>query len=68
MGAFTTIPSVQEILVLDSRRVGAEGLRRTEAGEWPQEPEQILQGDLVLASIGFRVPLAEFYSRTGLVR
>jgi len=35
------------------------------AGEWPGEPERITEGDLVLNSIGFRIPLREPYARTG---
>ncbi|MBV9727067.1 MAG: Uma2 family endonuclease, partial [Gammaproteobacteria bacterium] len=33
---YTSIPSVQEILVLHSARVGAELLRRTLEGAWPE--------------------------------
>lgn len=65
--AYTSIPSVREILVLDSAQVAAEVLRRSDADGWPDEPERITEGDLVLASIGFAVPLAELDARTGLL-
>ncbi|HJS84256.1 MAG TPA: Uma2 family endonuclease [Acetobacteraceae bacterium] len=63
---YTTIPSVQEILVLHSTRIAAEILRRDNGGGWPGEPEQVRLGDLVLNSIGFRVSMAELYGPTGL--
>ncbi len=63
--AYTSIPSVQEILVLHSDRIGADLLRRLPDGAWPQRPEAV-QGELLLTSIDFRVPLPEIYARTRL--
>lgn len=65
---YTTIPSVQEILVLRSATVGAELLRRRPDGTWPEQPEPITSGDLVLDSVGFRAPLIEVYRTTRLAR
>ena len=65
---YTTIPSVQEILVLHSVSIGADLLRRQPGGAWPQEPQSVTQGDLVLDCIGFRVPLADIYRTTRLRR
>jgi Uma2 family endonuclease len=65
--AYTSIPSVQEILVLHSTRVMAEVLRRAGDGGWPAEPTPVADGDLALNSIGFRLPLATLYARTGLI-
>ncbi|MGH7152678.1 MAG: Uma2 family endonuclease, partial [Acetobacteraceae bacterium] len=65
--AYTSVPSVQEILVLHSARVGAELLRRTPEGLWPNRTASLTAGELVLESIGFRVALAELYARTRLV-
>jgi Uma2 family endonuclease len=60
--AYTSIPSVQEILVLHSTRMLAETLRRSAGGGgWRDEPEPVSNGDLVLSSIGFRVALADLY-------
>ena len=64
--AYTSIPSVQEILVLRSDRIGAELLRRSPDGAWPTRPVAITSGELVLESIGFRVAIAEIYARTRL--
>jgi Uma2 family endonuclease len=64
--AYTTIPSVREILVLKTALIGAELLRRNADGTWPERPLLIDQGELALDSIGFRVPLAELYRTTRL--
>ena len=64
--AYTSILSVQEILVLRADRTVAELLRRPPQGEWPERPMAITAGELVLESIGFRVGLAGLYARTGL--
>ena len=36
--AYTTIPSVREILAVHSTRIEAELLRRNPDGSWPEEP------------------------------
>jgi len=64
--AYTSIPSVQEILVLHSTRMEAEVLRRTVDHGWPQAPERIVGDDLVLLSTGFRIAMRDLYARTGL--
>jgi Uma2 family endonuclease len=64
--AYTSIPSVREILVLYSDRIAIDLLRRADDGRWPEEPEHRRDGDLVLARIGFTVALATLYARTGL--
>lgn len=64
--AYTSIPTVQDILVPDSASVAAEVLCRNPDGSWPEEPEPIRDGVLTLASIGFAVALADLYARTGL--
>ncbi len=64
---YTSIPSVQEILVLRTDRIAAELLRRLPGGEWPERPIAIGEGYLVLESIGFRVAMADLYARTRLV-
>jgi Uma2 family endonuclease len=65
--AYTTIPSVREIVVVHSTRVLAEVLRRRADGHWPEEPEQI-SGDstLRLDSIGFACPLLDLCAQTHL--
>src|ERR1700736_5876157 len=45
--AYTTIPSVREIVVLRTVSIGAELLRRREDGAWPRTPDAIEAGDLV---------------------
>jgi Uma2 family endonuclease len=65
--AYTTIPSVMEILVLRTIAVRADLLRRGADGNWPESPEIVTDGELHLASIGFRAPLGSLYRTTGLV-
>ena len=66
--AYTTIPSVLEILVLRADRIAAEQLRRSPASEWPERPASITEGDVVLDSIGFRVGVRQLYRGTRLAR
>jgi Uma2 family endonuclease len=65
--AYTTIPSVREIVIVSSVRVGAELLRRTPEGDWPERPDRIPpDGALRLESIGFAMPLRAAYRTSGL--
>lgn len=65
--AYTTIPSVAEIVVLRSAEMAAEVLRRRPDGSWPERPEDVGPGgELRLESIGFAAPLAAAYATTPL--
>jgi Uma2 family endonuclease len=65
--AYTTLPSVREILAIRSTRIEAELLTRGADGNWPAEPEIIGPAGLVtLPSIGFTMALAAFYRTTAL--
>jgi Uma2 family endonuclease len=66
--AFATIPSLREILLLSSTSVRAELLRRDSDGNWPAASTVIEDGDLILDSIDFTVPLAGIYRTTRLGR
>jgi Uma2 family endonuclease len=66
--AYTTIQSVKEILVVRTNVIGCDVLRRLPEGSWPAAPEAITDGDLVLESVDFRVPLTELYRTTRLAR
>ena len=60
--AYTTVPSVQDILVLHSGEARANVLRRQGNGSWPADASVLGPDDEVeLASFGFRHPLAAFY-------
>ncbi len=65
---YATIPSVREIVVLRTASIGAEVLRRHADNTWPQEPESLTDGVLVLESIGLRVSLIDLYRSTRLRR
>ena len=64
--AYTTIPSVREILVIRSDVRGAHLLRRNSDGGWPGAPVTVEAGQLALESIDFRVPLDTVYDGTWL--
>jgi Uma2 family endonuclease len=65
--AYTSIPSVTEIVLLLSTSIAAEMLRRQSDGSWPGEPQHIgADGELILESIGFRVPLRAAYRTSGI--
>ena len=63
--AYTTIPSVQEILILKTASIGVELLRRNQDGSWPNQPFSITTGEM-LESIDFHIPLAAAYRTTRL--
>lgn len=64
---YATLPSVTEILVVDSTKVAAELLTRGADGAWPKDPEQLGRGGTIrLASIGLELPMAEVYRGTYL--
>lgn len=66
--AYTTIPSVCEVLLVHSTQVGAELLRRGADGQWPEGPVLLGPDDiLALDSIeGFGVSLVALYRTTPL--
>ena len=67
--AYATIPSVQEILVVNSVRIEAELLRRRDDGTWPEQPDAVpADGDVTLVGIGYAIPLAALYRTTSLAR
>ena len=60
--AYTTIPSVREILTVHSTRIAGALLRRGADGAWPAGPVVLGPEDmLMLESIGFSVPLRACY-------
>ena len=65
--AYTTIPSVQEILVIRTDTVGAQLLRRNKDGTWPNVPLGLERGEVILESIGFRVALEALFVGTWLI-
>jgi Uma2 family endonuclease len=66
---YTTIPSVQEILVVRSTRMEVEVLRRGADGNWPALPVIVRpQESLELSSIGFAAPVTDLYRTAGLTQ
>jgi len=65
--AYTSIPSVQEVLLLGSTSISAELLARGADGDWPKSPLLLGPDDHVrLSSLGFEAPLRAFYRGTSL--
>jgi Uma2 family endonuclease len=65
--AYTTIPSVREILLVRSTEIAAELLPRQGDETWPEQPQMLASSDEIgLASVDFRGPLAAFYADTYL--
>src|SRR5580700_5450156 len=65
--AYTSIPSVVEIVLVRSTSIAAEVLRRQSDASWPGEPQDIdAEGELVLESFGFRIPLRAAYRTSGV--
>jgi len=65
--AYTTMPSVMEILIVSSTKVEAELLRRRDDGSWPEIPERLgADANLELASVDFTVALRDIYRTTAL--
>lgn len=66
--AYTTIPSVREILLVRSTHIAAELIRREAEGRWPANPQSIAEQDrLALDGIGFECPLTAVYAETRFV-
>jgi Uma2 family endonuclease len=66
--AYTTMPSVHEILAVHSTRIEAELLRRGADGNWPEEPEIVRAAEtLTLQTIEYATTLATFYRTTALI-
>ena len=66
--AYATIPSVKEIVIVQSTRVEVQLLRLSADRIWPARPEMLGLGvRLRLESIGFDCSVADIYSDTPLV-
>lgn len=69
VATYLSIPTVMEVLVVNSTRVEAELLRRNADGSWPEVPALFGPEDaLILDSIGFSVPLTALYQTTTLAQ
>jgi Uma2 family endonuclease len=65
--AYTTIPSIREILIVGSTKRDVKVLRRQADGTWPDTPEQVkLTDQLTLACLDFSVPAQELYDGSRL--
>ena len=64
---YMSIPSVRQIVLLNSTSVRGEVFQRGPDGAWPEEATKLSAGDAVrIEPIGFSCALGEFYARTRL--
>lgn len=65
--AYATVPTVREILLVQSTRIEAELLRRGKDGSWPPSSE-VFSGDvsIPLETIGMALQLSSLYAKTHL--
>jgi hypothetical protein len=53
--------------LVSSTAISAEALRRQSDASWPGEPQHIdAEGELILESLGFRIPLRAAYRTSGV--
>ena len=65
--AYSTIPSVREILLLSSTSIAGELLRRDADGDWPVDPERLVEDGLLrLDTLGFVAAMRDLYAATHL--
>jgi Uma2 family endonuclease len=65
--AYATIPSVSEILIVQSTKIEARVLRKLPDGTWPDAATDIAAGAaLELSSVGLTLPLEDLYTGTRL--
>ncbi len=65
--AYTTIPSVVEIMLLSSTSVSGELWRRESDRAWADNPLLLdADGDVRLGGLGFAAPIRTFYATTSL--
>lgn len=67
--AYTSIPSVIEVLIIDATRRRIELLRRNGDGTWPDDPTAFEgEGNIELNSIGLEFTVGDAYAGTHLDR
>jgi Uma2 family endonuclease len=66
--SFTTIPSVRELLVVDSRAVRVERLTRGEDGHWPADAQVFKDGAVPLTSVDTMLTIPDIYAGTWLLK
>ena len=66
--ACATIPTIQEVMVVDSERIHVAVYTKDETGAWPEHPSVIESGGTVrLVSIDAEIPISDIYADTNLV-
>jgi Uma2 family endonuclease len=66
--AYASMPSVREIVVVNSTSIAVEILRRDANGDWPPKADRITEGEVTFVSIDFTTPIETIYRGTRLLR
>ncbi|MBS0244551.1 MAG: Uma2 family endonuclease [Proteobacteria bacterium] len=64
--ALAPLPTLREILLVQSESVGLEIYRKDQVGAWADEPERHAAGSVHLASIAMDLEIADVYAGTHL--
>lgn len=64
--AYASMPSVREIVIVDSTKPAVEVLRRDTQADWPPKAERVTEGDVRFDSVDFTVPIDALYRGTRL--
>jgi len=66
--ACATIPTLQEVMVVDSERIHVAVYTKDATGAWPEQPNVVESGGTVrLASIDAEIAISDIYADTNLV-
>lgn len=66
--ACATIPTLQEVMVVDSERIHVAVYTKDETGAWPEYPKVVeLGGTVHLTSIDAEISISDIYADTNLV-
>ena len=65
--ACVTIPTIREVMIVDSERIHVIVCTKDAAGAWPEDPQIVEAGTIRLASIDAEIAILELYADTNLV-
>jgi Uma2 family endonuclease len=64
---YATVPSISDIILIDTQRVHADVLRRDDKGHWPRNPQVVKRGGIItIPSLKFDLLLDHAYRDTFL--
>jgi Uma2 family endonuclease len=63
---YREIPSVQEVILISPNRVDIEQYSKSESGTWILKSQSDINGEVELASLSIRIPIANLYRKVNL--